>query len=118
MALPSVKSPTDGVVVSPTATTISAEAFTWDTTAALNAWNEPVRRTRIRQRLRSAGSVRAGTGSVVCRRTLLLVEVTVGRLHRALVQALDEMDELDVRLDVRTARSQIVRLECLCRDHL
>jgi hypothetical protein len=45
------------------------------------------------------------------RRNLTLFKVTVRGLHRAVVQALDEMNELHVRLDVRTARSDIVGLE-------
>ena len=55
---------------------------------------------------------------MVFRWHLALFKVTVRRLHRAVVQALNEMNELHVRLDVRAARSDIVGFERLRRDHL
>ena len=51
------------------------------------------------------------------RRSLALFKVTVRGLHRAVVQALYEMDELHVRLDVLAASSDIIRLERLRRHH-
>jgi hypothetical protein len=43
--------------------------------------------------------------------------MTVRRLHRAVVQALYEMDELHVRLDVRAAGSDIIGFEGLRPHH-
>jgi hypothetical protein len=57
------------------------------------------------------------TQSIVFRERLTLYEVTVRRLHRAVVQALYEMDELHVRLDVLAASSDIIGFERLRRHH-
>ena len=45
------------------------------------------------------------------------LKVTVRCRHRAVVQALYEMNELHVRLDVRAARSEIVSCERLRRHY-
>ena len=55
--------------------------------------------------------------SVLFRDSLALFKMTVRRLHRAVVQALYEMDELHVRLDVRAAGSDIIGFERLRRHH-
>ena len=61
-------------------------------------------------------SGRENHDSVVFRR-LTFFKVTVRRVHRAVVQELHEMNELDVRLDVRAAGSDIIGSERLCRHH-
>ena len=48
---------------------------------------------------------------------LPLFKVTVRCLHRAVVQDLNQVNELHVRLDVRTTRSDIIGFERSCRHH-
>ena len=49
---------------------------------------------------------------------LSVVKVTLRRLHRAVVQTLYEMNELDVRCDVCAPGSDVVGSERLRRDHI